>query len=47
MGDRISFRFLTLRAEAEGIRAVRIIAWVSCAGMLTSIALCAMWVLLR
>lgn len=44
MTDKVRFQFLTLKAEAEGIRAVRVVAILTFAALLTSIALAAIWV---
>lgn len=43
MAEKISFQFLTLKAEAEGIKSVRIIAILIVAAMLTTLALSAIW----
>jgi len=43
MSDKISFQFLTIKAEAQGIRAVRIIALITLAGMFTLAALSVIW----
>ena len=43
MADKLSFRFMGIRAEAEGIKTVKIAAMVIGATLFTLIAITAIW----
>lgn len=44
MAERIKFRFLSLAAEAEGIKSVRITALVICAALVALTVIAGMWI---
>lgn len=43
MTEKISFKFLTFKAEAEGIKSVRIIAFLIAFGLFTTVVLSLIW----